>query len=346
MRQNGALSYLLSDHLGSTSRVTNQGGSRVRIICYNPWGYTQAAWGSGTAAVKYTYTGKELDAGTGLMYYGARYYDPALGRFVQPDTIVPEPGDPQALNRYAYVYNNPLRYTDPSGRRPTSGCEYEGCSLRPGLLPDSAWQLPDGTQLPYDPQLAAAYSNSPLLDPQTTAIVQTAVGFLCEWCDWGMTFYAWSQGDFSWWDLAGLLPILPAAGVRSARHADDLYQGVRQASEYLQRQGVSRRYRKQIIESFEIETIQVRLAGPNEFGIRYYDDVNAPARGRYLFETFPASRESLAIKPEWNQMTRLQQWQIRPGTIIIEGRVASQGPGYPGGQIQKFILYPDRDLSP
>jgi len=45
--------------------------------------------------VKYTYTGKELDAGTGLMYYGARYYDPALGRFIQPDTIVPEPGNPR-----------------------------------------------------------------------------------------------------------------------------------------------------------------------------------------------------------------------------------------------------------
>jgi hypothetical protein len=49
------------------------------------------------------------------MYYGARFYDGALGRFISPDTIVPEPGDPQALNRYSYVLNNPLRYTDPTG---------------------------------------------------------------------------------------------------------------------------------------------------------------------------------------------------------------------------------------
>ena len=49
------------------------------------------------------------------MYYRARHYDPSLGRFVQPDTIVPEPGNPQALNRYSYVGNNPLRYTDPTG---------------------------------------------------------------------------------------------------------------------------------------------------------------------------------------------------------------------------------------
>ncbi len=55
------------------------------------------------------------DSGLGLMYYGARFYDGALGRFIQPDTIVSEPGDPQALNRYSYVLNNPLRYTDPTG---------------------------------------------------------------------------------------------------------------------------------------------------------------------------------------------------------------------------------------
>jgi len=52
------------------------------------------------------------------MYYEARYYDPALGRFISADTIVPEPGNPQALNRYSYVYNNPLRYTDPTGQWP------------------------------------------------------------------------------------------------------------------------------------------------------------------------------------------------------------------------------------
>jgi hypothetical protein len=50
-----------------------------------------------------------------LYFYNARYYDPALGRFVQADTVVPAPGNPQALNRYAYALNNPLRYTDPTG---------------------------------------------------------------------------------------------------------------------------------------------------------------------------------------------------------------------------------------
>ncbi|MGC8787728.1 MAG: N-acetylmuramoyl-L-alanine amidase, partial [Anaerolineae bacterium] len=52
-----------------------------------------------------------------LYFYNARWYDPALGRFAQPDTIVPGPGDPQSLNRYAYVHNNPLRFSDPTGHR-------------------------------------------------------------------------------------------------------------------------------------------------------------------------------------------------------------------------------------
>jgi RHS repeat-associated protein len=57
----------------------------------------------------------QLDSGLGLMYYWRKFYDGALGRFISPDTIVPEPGNPQALNRYSYVLNNPLRYTDPTG---------------------------------------------------------------------------------------------------------------------------------------------------------------------------------------------------------------------------------------
>jgi RHS repeat-associated protein len=61
------------------------------------------------------FTGKLFDNSTALYYYGARYYDPELGRFIQPDTIVPYPDDPQSFNRYAYARNNPIRYVDPTG---------------------------------------------------------------------------------------------------------------------------------------------------------------------------------------------------------------------------------------
>ena len=52
---------------------------------------------------------------SGCTFTTREYAHPLLGRFTQPDTIVPEPGNPQALNRYSYVLNNPARYTDPTG---------------------------------------------------------------------------------------------------------------------------------------------------------------------------------------------------------------------------------------
>ena len=61
------------------------------------------------------FTGQRLDSSSGLYYYNARYYDPHLGRFIQPDSLVPDPLNPQAWNRFSYVYNNPASYVDPSG---------------------------------------------------------------------------------------------------------------------------------------------------------------------------------------------------------------------------------------
>ena len=54
-------------------------------------------------------------AGLGIYQFGARFYSPKLGRFLSADTMVPQPFNPQSLNRYSYVNNNPLRYTDPTG---------------------------------------------------------------------------------------------------------------------------------------------------------------------------------------------------------------------------------------
>ena len=60
------------------------------------------------------FTGQRLDE-TGLYYYNARYYDPTIGRFISADTFAQNFTNPQNLNRYSYVLNNPLRYTDPTG---------------------------------------------------------------------------------------------------------------------------------------------------------------------------------------------------------------------------------------
>jgi RHS repeat-associated protein len=105
--------YYQPDHLGSSNIVTNQAGSKVEELTYYPYGQTRT--NTGSINVNHKYTSQELDSSTGLYFYNARYYDPVLGRFIQADTIVPDPTDPQAFNRYSYVLNNPINYIDPSG---------------------------------------------------------------------------------------------------------------------------------------------------------------------------------------------------------------------------------------
>jgi RHS repeat-associated protein len=55
----------------------------------------------------------------GIYDFNARFYDPVIGRFLSADTVVPGAGNPQALNKYSYTFNNPLRYIDPDGHCPT-----------------------------------------------------------------------------------------------------------------------------------------------------------------------------------------------------------------------------------
>jgi RHS repeat-associated protein len=70
---------------------------------------------SGTTPTTFRYTGQREDAGLGLYYYGARWYDPALGHFIQPDTLIPDAGNALDYHRYGYTKFNPLKYTDPTG---------------------------------------------------------------------------------------------------------------------------------------------------------------------------------------------------------------------------------------
>jgi RHS repeat-associated protein len=115
LRQNGTLYYLLSDHLGSTTLVTDASGNIVSELRYKPWGETR--YNSGSTPTRYQYTGQySYTPDFGLYFYNARWYDPTLGRFTQPDSLIPEQSQgAQAWDRYAYVNNNPVRYNDPSG---------------------------------------------------------------------------------------------------------------------------------------------------------------------------------------------------------------------------------------
>jgi RHS repeat-associated protein len=122
------LSYVHADHLGSSVKLTDETGQVIQTIAYDPYGET--ALSEGATEPAYQYTGQEKDAETGLYYYGARYYDPELGRFIQGDSLL------DGLNRYAYGHNNPLKYTDPTGNYvvdpDTNECFGGDCDHYPG----------------------------------------------------------------------------------------------------------------------------------------------------------------------------------------------------------------------
>jgi RHS repeat-associated protein len=144
----GVLTYLHGEQLGSISVTTrgyvegaNAAGTVKEQQRFDPWGAVRSG---GITATEFNYTSQRKDAGTGLLFYKARYYDPGLGRFLSADSLVPGvhsltvgmfddetreafprhpkdaarnqgPSAPQELNRYSYVNNNPLTKNDPTG---------------------------------------------------------------------------------------------------------------------------------------------------------------------------------------------------------------------------------------
>lgn len=107
--------YYHTDHLGSSNVLTDRSGNVVQHYEYATFGQTSYQNNTSAFPVSNRYTGQIADDETGLLYYGGRYYDPQLGRFIQPDPTVPDPSDSQSFNRYSYCRNNPLNETDPSG---------------------------------------------------------------------------------------------------------------------------------------------------------------------------------------------------------------------------------------
>jgi len=108
--------FRFGDHLGSTASVRDAAGAVIHQAVYRPFGGTvPKIVGSPATTPEFGFTGQRFERSAGIYDYGARWYDPALGRFLQADSIVPDPGTPQVLNRYSYVNNNPVTLSDPSG---------------------------------------------------------------------------------------------------------------------------------------------------------------------------------------------------------------------------------------
>src|SRR3989339_867097 len=133
INNNNAPYYIISDHLNSSSILVDNAGNIAEVSDYRPFG--SSAYTNTITDLKndYAFTGKETDEESTLQYFGARYMDNNIGRFVSVDPAVLTFGNakefkdkydrslefhlsnPQNLNAYSYVINNPLKYTDPDG---------------------------------------------------------------------------------------------------------------------------------------------------------------------------------------------------------------------------------------
>lgn len=118
--------HVLKDHLGSTHVLTDDAGAMQQTMSFDAWGErrnpdTYAALsltqllGFDVSRTTQSYTGHEGVDHTNLVHMGGRLYDPKIGRFISGDPIIQGPLNPQNHNRYSYVLNSPLSYTDPSG---------------------------------------------------------------------------------------------------------------------------------------------------------------------------------------------------------------------------------------
>ena len=191
--------YLHRDHIGSiVAKTDNKDGVfSIHRQANEPWGQRQDThWGgqyygaiSGSVLEEQTYattrgfTDHEHLDGVGLIHMNGRVYDPIVGRFVSPDPWIQDPENSQSFNRYSYVWNNPLRYVDPTGE--TTLCngpcrftsDLRGFKPTPPLTPRGEAAV--GMALDFTPGVGDAKAVAEAVaDPTPINIVAAGVGFI------------------------------------------------------------------------------------------------------------------------------------------------------------------------
>jgi len=116
------ITYYYHDALGSAVAATDESGNLLWREDYRPYG--ERIRNPTSTDNKLWFTGKPEEAQLGLQYFGARWYDPNLGRFTGIDPASVNGADIHSFNRYAYANNNPYMYVDPDGRTPAHALYY------------------------------------------------------------------------------------------------------------------------------------------------------------------------------------------------------------------------------
>lgn len=155
------------DFQGSTKVLTDSDGLTVTGYKQDPWGNVREKDGD-PSDNRATYTGQEFDESTGLYYYGARYYDPVVGRFLTQDSVLGEAARPASLHRYLYASSNPGRYTDPTGHGPLDPFIHQMEEEDKGLLAEAEHIADTSKRVCADDNDACKAIVDDLMTPVTT----------------------------------------------------------------------------------------------------------------------------------------------------------------------------------
>jgi RHS repeat-associated protein len=210
-----ALNYIHRDYLGSIVAVSNAAGNLVESRSYDAWGRLRnpstlqpfAHNAQPALLLGRGYTGHEHLPEFGLINMNARLYDPVIGRFLSPDPYVQAPDYSQSFNRYAYVWNNPLIYTDPDG-------EFVATILSAIFCP---WALP--LAIYFDFFTDAGYQLQKYVSPVAVQVdfswgtheqklgINVGVGVpklafpVAPWVEGGATYFWKGYGDYQGWEF-------------------------------------------------------------------------------------------------------------------------------------------------
>jgi len=157
--------YQTSDHLGSSNVITNSAGGTINTASFDAFGRRRSGnwtgpvspgdWGHIASTTRRGYTGHTMLDNLELIHMNGRVQDPVLGRFLSADPFIPDPLNTQSYNRYSYVFNTPLSWTDPSGFEPNyypnlppivDPPRFPVCTAKPwlpGCEPDPEREPPD-----------------------------------------------------------------------------------------------------------------------------------------------------------------------------------------------------------
>jgi RHS repeat-associated protein len=199
--------YFKIDHLGGVAGSRRASDGSAGLTFYYPYGDTLFTTDT-NANSEYRYTGQRRDTvskigstSIGLYFYGSRYFDPYLNRWIQPDTIVPDPYNPMDWDRYQYTRSNPLKYTDPTGHFPDILLDLAFIAADLYFIETEGWTLTNTAAFCADVALAvipgatgggaaiqvaskgpqaavAAYTKAAVYVPELARFGQTGVKFL------------------------------------------------------------------------------------------------------------------------------------------------------------------------